>query len=133
MDTDLYKFQQQNFLTLLSYYNKTKEKAEKYYFYIQKYKEYTSQYLTQIKNLYNDYSPSISDKSLYDKNYEASKDDEDLEDINKNIFDIEDIKYNKNIFDMEEIKDNKNIFDMEDIKYNKNIFDIEDIKYNKNI
>ena len=132
MDADLYKFQQQNFLTLLSYYNKTKEKAEKYYFYIQKYKEYTSQYLTQIKNLYNDYSPSISDKSLYDKNYEASKDDEDLEDINKNIFDIEDIKYNKNIFDMEEIKDNKNIFDMEDIKDNKNIFDMEDMPDDNN-
>ena len=112
MDTDLYKIQQQNFLTLLSYYNKTKEKAEKYYFYIQKYREYTSQYLTQIKKLYNDYSPIISDKSLYDENYEAINDDEDLEDINKNIFDIKD---DKNIFDMEDIKDNKNIFDMEDI------------------
>ena len=108
MDTDLYKFQQQNFLTLLSYYNKTKEKAEKYYFYIQKYKEYTSQYLTKIKKLYNDYSPSISDKSLYDKNYEEAKNDEDLEDIHKNIFDMEDIKYNKNIFDMEDMPDNNN-------------------------
>ena len=115
MDTDLYKFQQQNFLTILSYYNKTKEKAEKYYFYIKQYKEYTSQYINQIKKLYNDYSPSISDKSLYDKNYGVTNNNEDLEDINKNIFDMEDIPDNKNIFDMENILDNKSIFDMENI------------------
>ena len=43
MESDLYKIKQQNFLTVLTYYNKTKEKAENYYLFIKKYKKYTQE------------------------------------------------------------------------------------------
>ena len=44
MDSDLYLLQQKNFLTTVAYNNKTREIAENYLSYIQKYKEYTKQY-----------------------------------------------------------------------------------------
>lgn len=108
MDSDLYKLQQQNFLNILTYYNKTKEKAENYYSFMQKYKEHTSDYLTQIKKLYNFFSPSLYNKKcdeninnenkiIIDKkkkiNEEEDDDDED-EYVGKSIFDL-DLNENK--------------------------------------
>ena len=108
MDSDLYKLQQQNFLNILTYYNKTKEKAENYYSFMQKYKEHTSDYLTQIKKLYNFFSQSLYNKKcdeninnenkiIIDKkkkiNEEEDDDDED-EYVGKSIFDL-DLNENK--------------------------------------
>ena len=110
MDTDLYKFQQQNFLTVLTYFNKTKEKAENYYLYIQKYKEYTSQYLTQIKQLYSFFSPSLYNKNL---NENININEENKININNNGID------NDSDDDIDDEEENgKNIFDL-DIENNK--------------
>ena len=53
MKSRLYRISQENFDTILAYYNITKEKAEKYYNYIIKYKEYTKDYYLNIKQLFN--------------------------------------------------------------------------------
>jgi len=102
MDSDLYKLQQQNFLNIITYYNKTKEKAENYYSYMQKYKEHTSDYLTQIKKLYNYFSPS-----LYNKNCDEIINDENniiidnKQRINQEEDDDEDEYRSKSIFDLD--------------------------------
>ena len=106
MDSDLYKLQQQNFLNIITYYNKTKEKAENYYSYMQKYKEHTSDYLTQIKKLFNYFSPSLYNKKCNENINEGNKiiiddkqkineeEDDDDEYIGKSIFDL-DLNENK--------------------------------------
>ena len=122
MDSDLYKFQQQNFLNIISYYNKTREKAENYYSYMEKYKECTSNYLNQIKLLYNSFFLSLCNKNLDENineekdinnngNYLMNDDDDDEEyGEGKNIFDL---NINNNITDISnsssinEINDNK--------------------------
>ena len=105
MDSDLYKFQQQNFLNIITYYNKTKEKAENYYSYMQKYKEHTSDYLTQIKKLFNYFSPSFYNKKcdeninegnkiIIDDKQKINEEEDDDEYIGKSIFDL-DLNENK--------------------------------------
>ena len=105
MDSDLYKFQQQNFLNIITYYNKTKEKAENYYSYMQKYKEHTSDYLTQIKKLFNCFSPSLYNKKcdeninegnkiIIDDKQNINEEEDDDEYIGKSIFDL-DLNENK--------------------------------------
>ena len=105
MDSDLYKFQQQNFLNIITYYNKTKEKAENYYSYMQKYKEHTSDYLTQIKKLFNYFSPSLYNKKcdeninevnkiIIDNKQNINEEEDDDEYIGKSIFDL-DLNENK--------------------------------------
>lgn len=105
MDSDLYKFQQQNFLNIITYYNKTKEKAENYYSYMQKYKEHTSDYLTQIKKLFNCFSPSLYNKKcdeninegnkiIIDDKQKINEEEDDDEYIGKSIFDL-DLNENK--------------------------------------
>ena len=105
MDSDLYLFQQQNFLTMISYFNKSREIAENYYQYIEKYKEYTKQYFNKIKQLFSYYSQSLYDEGMdfFDDNYDFVNkkeydDDEDDEDFpnNKNIFDLNMDEPNKN-------------------------------------
>lgn len=102
MDSDLYKLQQHNFLNIITYYNKTKEKAENYYSYMQKYKEHTSDYLTQIKKLYNYFSPS-----LYNKNCDENTNDENNiiidnnQRVNQEEDDDEDEYRSKSIFDLD--------------------------------
>ena len=106
MDTELYKSQQQNFLLILEYFNKTKIKAENYCTYIQKYKEHTKHYLIQIKRLYKDFLSSLYDKNIdsLDKNSNVNEemnidddDDEDDEDLDKHIFDLDLNKNKENI------------------------------------
>ena len=105
MDSDLYKLQQQNFLNIITYYNKTKEKAENYYSYMQKYKEHTSDYLTQIKKLFNYFSPSLYNKKcdeninevnkiIIDNKQNINEEEDDDEYIGKSIFDL-DLNENK--------------------------------------
>ena len=62
MKSKLYRISQENFDTILAYYNITKEKAEKYYDYIKKYKDFTQNYLLDIKELLN------KDKNIFDLN-----------------------------------------------------------------
>ena len=52
MKTKLYKLEQENFETILAYYNTIKLRAKKYYNYILKYKEITNNYLLNIKQLF---------------------------------------------------------------------------------
>ena len=104
MDSELYNLQQHNFLTTVSYYNKTREKAENFYAYIQKYKEYTKEYLTKLKDLFSDYSPS-----LYAEVIEILDEENEDEDDNDND-DLIDKKDNKNIFNkILDIKNKANI------------------------
>ena len=104
MDSDLYMIQQQNFLTILTYYNKTKEKADNYYSYIEKYKECTKLYLSKIKNIYDEFSPSL---------YEDILDFTEEEEIDDNIIEeTDDLGINKNIFDLD---NNKNKIENDNI------------------
>ena len=131
MDSDLYKFQQQNFLNIISYYNKTREKAENYYSYMEKYKEYTSNYLSKIKQLYNSFFLSLYNKNLDENineindinnngNYLINDDDDEEEDEEynegKSIFDLN-LNNNKrnlsNSLSINEINDNKQNFDLD--------------------
>ena len=126
MDSDLYKFQQQNFLNIITYYNKTREKAENYYSYMEKYKECTSNYLNQIKQLYNSFSLSLCNKNL-DENINEQKD------INNNG------NYLMNDDDDEEYDEGKNIFDLNinnniiNISNSSSINEINDNKQNLNL
>lgn len=77
MDSELYKIQQQNFLTILTFYNKAREKADNYCLFIEKYKEYTKEYLKKIKQLLSFYSPSLYDEvvdDLFEEEIEDNKD-----------------------------------------------------------
>ena len=126
MDSDLYKFQQQNFLNIITYYNKTREKAENYYSYMENYKECTSNYLNQIKQLYNSFSLSLCNKNL-DENINEQKD------INNNG------NYLMNDDDDEEYDEGKNIFDLNinnniiNISNSSSINEINDNKQNLNL
>ena len=53
MKSKLYKISYENYITMLSYYYITKEKAKKYFDYIKKYKDITENYCSNIKNLFN--------------------------------------------------------------------------------
>ena len=108
MDTELYKIQQQNFLSIVEYFNKAKEKAENYCTYMQNYKDYTKQYLKKIRKLFIDFS-----SSLYDKSINPSEDFlilEEEEDMDKDE-DILDSNLNKNKINIEKniIKNDKKI------------------------
>ena len=129
MDSDLYKFQQQNFLNIIAYYNKTKEKAENYYSYMEKYEEYTSKYLNQIKQLYNSFF-----LSLYNKNLDENLNEKNDLNINGNYLinddedDDEEYKEGKSIFDLN-INDNKinisNSLSIKEINDNKQNLDLD--------
>ena len=71
MKSKLYQLSQENFETILAYYKLTKEKSQKYYDYFIKYKEYTNNYCTNIKQLFNN--------------------DENISNINNDINDYENI------------------------------------------
>ena len=59
MNTELYKKSIENYETILAYYNLTRDKAIKYYNYISKFKELSSNYYSNIKELFNlDYNIS---------------------------------------------------------------------------
>ena len=53
MKTKLYELTEENIYTLLSYYELIKEKSEKYYSNITKFNKLTSNYCTNIKNIFN--------------------------------------------------------------------------------
>ena len=87
MESDLYKFQHLNFLTIFEYYNKTEEKAENYYLFFKKYKECTRQYFLNIKKIYSDFSSLLIEDTS--NNFEENnEDDEDFEE-DKNIFELD--------------------------------------------
>ena len=122
MDSDLYLLQQKNFLTTVAYNNKTREIAENYLSYIQKYKEYTKQYYNKIKEIFSYYSTS-----LYDPFDEENNDHiEDNENENENENEDDDLNEDKNIFDLEPDKKNNNIFN----NFNESLFIKNDIKAN---
>jgi len=94
MKSKLYKIEQENFGTILSYYYLTKSKSIKYYNYLLKYKEITNNYLSNIKQLFikeenisnlnnflNDYKIITID---YNINYNENKQN-DINNINNNI------------------------------------------------
>ena len=118
MDSDLYLLQQKNFLTTVAYNNKTREIAENYLSYIQKYKEYTKQYYNKIKEIFSYYSTS-----LYNPFDEENNDH--IED-NENENEDDDLNEDKNIFDLEPDKNNNNIFN----NFNESLFIKNDIKAN---
>lgn len=121
MESNLYKIQQQNFLTTLEYYNKIKEKAENYYSFMKEYKESTRKYLLTIKKIYKDFSPSLNKNNFHylnkDNNYEENEADEDLEE-DKNIFELD--LNNKNKINIIDINNNNSLI-KNDIKQNNNI------------
>jgi hypothetical protein len=106
MESDLYINQQENFLTILKYYNKSKEKADNYYSYIEKYKECTKKYLSNIKKIYDEFSPS-----LYEDLLNFTEEDE----IDDNIGETDDPVASKNIFDLDNNKNNIEINDINSI------------------
>ena len=69
MKSKLYQLSQENFETILAYYTITKEKAQKYYDIIIKYKEYTNNYCSNIKELFN-YDENILNLKNDLKDYE---------------------------------------------------------------
>ena len=54
MKSKLYKISQENFETIIKYYNSINSKIKIYYDNIIKYKKYTEDYCSKIKNLFND-------------------------------------------------------------------------------
>ena len=128
MDSDLYLLQQQNFLTMVSYYNKSREIAENYYSYAEKYKQYTKKYYNKIKQLFSYYSTSLYDEGEY-----LDEENDDINDNNDNEKDLdeddEDSIDNKNIFNLNLKKENNNKI----ININNNSLNIKnDIKTNNN-
>ena len=75
MEIDIYSYQCKNVLTYLSYFNKISKRAENYYFYIHKYKEFTTEYLIKINNLLNSFTPSF-DKANSLKNNNLANNEE---------------------------------------------------------
>lgn len=75
MEIDIYSYQCKNVLTYLSYFNKISKRAENYYFYIHKYKEFTTEYLIKINNLLNSFTPSF-DKANSLKNNNLTNNEE---------------------------------------------------------
>ena len=93
MKTKLYKLEQENFETILAYYNTIKLRAKKYYNYILKYKEITNNYLLNIKQLFikeenisnlnnflNDYKTITIDYNNYNDNKQNN-----INNINNNL------------------------------------------------
>ncbi len=75
MEIDICNYQCKNVLTYLSYFNKISKRAENYYFYIHKYKEFTTEYLIKINNLLNSFTPSF-DKANSLKNNNLTNNEE---------------------------------------------------------
>ena len=75
MEIDIYSYQCKNVLTYLSYFNKISKRAENYYFYIHKYKEFTTEYLIKINSLLNSFTPSF-DKANSLKNNNLANNEE---------------------------------------------------------
>ena len=75
MEIDIYSYQCKNVLTYLSYFNKISKRAENYYFYIHKYKEFTTEYLIKINSLLNSLTPSF-DKANSLKNNNLANNEE---------------------------------------------------------
>jgi hypothetical protein len=75
MEMDIYSYQCKNVLTYLSYFNKISKRAENYYFYIHKYKEFTTEYLIKINSLLNSFTPSF-DKANSLKNNNLANNEE---------------------------------------------------------
>ena len=75
MEIDIYSYQCKNVLTYLSYFNKISRRAENYYFYIHKYKEFTTEYLIKINSLLNSFTPSF-DKANSLKNNNLANNEE---------------------------------------------------------
>ena len=75
MEIDIYSYQCKNVLTYLSYFNKISRRAENYYFYIHKYKEFTTEYLIKINSLLNSFTPSF-DKANSLKNNNLTNNEE---------------------------------------------------------
>ena len=74
MEIDIYSYQCKNVLTYLSYFNKISKRAENYYFYIHKYKEFTTEYLIKINSLLNSFTPSFDKaNSLKNNNLENNE------------------------------------------------------------
>ena len=61
METDLYKFESKNILIYLSYFSCFRKRAENYYFFINQYKKYTSEYLNNITLLLESANPLFKD------------------------------------------------------------------------
>ena len=117
MKSRLYRISQENFDTILAYYNITKEKAEKYYNYIIKYKEYTKDYYLNIKQLFNK-EENISDLNKNLKEYEEITIDYNSKTLNNNKINLLNITNNNN---NSKIKKNINILPIQNIieKFNK--------------
>jgi hypothetical protein len=75
MEIDICNYQCKNVLTYLSYFNKISKRAENYYFYIHKYKEFTTEYLIKINSLLNSFTPSF-DKANSLKNNNLANNEE---------------------------------------------------------
>jgi hypothetical protein len=75
MEINIYNYQCKNVLTYLSYFNKISKRAENYYFYIHKYKEFTTEYLIKINSLLNSFTPSF-DKANSLKNNNLANNEE---------------------------------------------------------
>ena len=75
MEIDIYSYQCKNVLTYLSYFNKISKRAENYYFYIHKYKEFTTEYLIKINSLLKSFTPSF-DKANSLKNNNLANNEE---------------------------------------------------------
>ena len=59
METDLYNYHCRNILTYLSYFNNINKRAENYYHFIQTYKKYTLDYITNINTLLQSFTPTF--------------------------------------------------------------------------
>lgn len=108
MDSELYKIQQQNFLTILSFYNKAREKADNYYSFIEKYKNDTKEYLKKIKYLFSYYSPALYEQieDLFGEEKKENEDDKDKEEDADDLY-LDTRNRGKSIFDLD-LDNNKN-------------------------
>ena len=67
MKSKLYQISQENIETILKYYNSTNSKIKNYYNYILTYIDYTKEYCSKIKELFNNnHIFNINDSSLDD-------------------------------------------------------------------
>ena len=54
MKSPIYNISQENFETILEYYNIINKSSSNYYCIIQKYKDYTNEYCSKIKELFKE-------------------------------------------------------------------------------
>lgn len=74
MNTELYKITSENFYTLISYYELIKKKSETYHSYISKFNKITSDYHSNIKNIFiNEEGFFGKDKDIFDGNIPKKK------------------------------------------------------------